>query len=159
MAVAPPRVEHINPFIKATMETFSSMIGIPAKAGKIYLRKAGTQSYDISGIIGLSGGVQGNIALSFPKATALNVVGRFIGETIVDLNNDVVDAIGELANIVAGAAKRSLAEFNISISLPTVVTGSEHQVKDPKDVISMIIPFECEAGNFDLSVSMKYLDS
>jgi len=71
------------------------------------------------------------------------------------LNDDVTDAVGELANIIAGSAKKNLTDFKITISLPTVVLGAEHSIFEPKDVLSMIIPFQCDAGKFDVAVNLK----
>src|SRR5690606_21185875 len=115
------KVEHVNPFINATIETFKSMVNCEAKPGKVFLLKTGKVHFDVSGIIGLSGGARGTVALSFPRITALKVVTSFGGMKVLALDDIVTDAIGELANIVAGAAKKHLSQYKISISLPTVV--------------------------------------
>ncbi len=155
MAISPPKVEHINPFLQATCNSFETMIGMKAKPGKPSLKQGMGVSYDVSGVIGLSGEAKGSVVISFPKETALKVVSAFIGETVPDLNEDITDAVGELANIIAGSAKKNLVDFKINISLPTVVMGSEHSIFEPKDVLSMIIPFECDAGHFDVAVNLK----
>lgn len=152
------KVEHINPFIAATIESFKTMVGTAVVPGKIKLKDNNNLTHDISGIIGLSGGAKGAISLSFPVDVALEVVSNFIGEPVTELNEDVTDAIGELANIIAGYAKKDLAEFNISISLPSVVTGRGHQISDAKDVLSMIIPFTFNGLSFDLGVALKSKD-
>jgi len=59
---------------------------------------------------------------------------------------------------VAGYAKKGLVEFNITISLPSVITGSNHQIVEPKDVFSFIVPFETQLGNFHLAVSLKSVE-
>lgn len=152
---SPVKVEHINPFISATMETFRSMVRTEVTPGKIILVKSGKTLFDISGIIGLSGGARGTISLSFPKLTALKTVSGFIGEKVVTMDDTVKDAIGELANIVAGAAKKDLAQYKISISLPTVIIGDGHEVQGGKDVIPLAVPFESALGTFNLLVSFK----
>lgn len=150
------KVEHVNPFILSTMETFTKMVGVEAKAGKLMLKNDKIKlSYDISGIIGLSGGAKGMVSMSFPKASALKVTNKFMGSDYNEINKDVIDGIGELANIVAGNAKKGLTEFNISISLPNVIMGENHQIMDPKDVISFIIPFHTTLGDFHLTVALK----
>ncbi|HKP97714.1 MAG TPA: chemotaxis protein CheX [Fibrobacteria bacterium] len=149
------KVEHINPFILATIETFKTMMKLEVKPGKVTLeRRTGFQS-DLSGIIGLSGGAKGSVSMTFPKITALKVVSAFIGEKVVTMDDGVVDAIGELANIVAGAAKKDLVKYNISISLPTVVVGDNHELSGAKEVTPMYVPFETPLGNFNLVVSFK----
>lgn len=159
MSATQVKVEHVNPFITSTMETFEKMIGMQAKPGKPQLKKGSGSDYDITGIIGISGGAKGMVSLSFPKASAIAITNKFVGIESQDLNKDVVDAIGELANIVAGYAKRGLSEFNISISLPSVILGAGHQVMEPKDVFSFIVPFETQAGGFHLAVSLKSVDA
>jgi len=149
------KVEHVNPFINATIETFKSMVNCEAKPGKVFLLKTGKVHFDVSGIIGLSGGARGTVALSFPRITALKVVTSFGGMKVLALDDIVTDAIGELANIVAGAAKKHLSQYKISISLPTVVVGENHEVAGSKDVIPMAVPFECGFGAFLLIVSFK----
>jgi chemotaxis protein CheX len=152
---SPVKVEHINPFVTATVETFQTMMKTKVVPGKIVLIKGAALRHDISGIIGLSGGARGTITLSFPKITALKAVSAFIGEKIVTMDEVVKDAIGELANIVAGAAKRDLVQYKIGISLPTVVVGEGHEVQGGKDVLPLAVPFESPLGSFSLIVSFK----
>jgi chemotaxis protein CheX len=149
------KVEHINPFVTATLETFRTMIKTTVVPGKIFLVKGAKLQHDISGIIGLSGGAKGTIALSFPKLTALNTVSQFIGEKVLAIDDIVKDAVGELANIVAGAAKKDLSRYNISISLPTVIIGEGHELLGGKEVIPMAVPFESPLGSFNLIVSFR----
>lgn len=149
------KVEHINPFISATMETFNAMMRIAVKPGKPAIGRIRGFKFDISGIIGLSGGAKGTVSLTFPKITALKVVSAFVGERIVTMDAGVMDAVGEIANIVAGAAKRDLTQYNITISLPTVVVGEDHELAGSKDVVPMFVPFESPLGPFNLVVSFK----
>ena len=148
-------IAHVNPFLKATMETYYAMMGTTIKAGKPSLRNGRGICYDVSGVIGITGGVKGAVALSFPEASALKSVSRFLGEEMTEVDDDVMDAIGELANIVAGYAKKFLTDFDISISLPTVMAGKGLRIKEPPDVFSFVVPFECELGDFDLGVGLK----
>jgi chemotaxis protein CheX len=149
------KVEHINPFISATVETFQSMLNTKVIPGKLFLVKGAKIQSDISGIIGLSGGAKGSIILSFPKISALKSVSAFIGEKVVIMDEVVKDAVGELANIVAGAAKKDLTQYKISISLPTVIIGDNHEVQGGKDVVPMAVPFDSPLGIFWLLVSFK----
>lgn len=148
-------VDHVNPFVQATIETFRSMLGAEIRPGRPALKQGLKAFVDISGIIGLSGGAKGSVILGFPRLTALKAVSAFVGEKVVTVDDSVVDAIGELANIVAGAAKKDLARFNIAISLPTVVIGGNHEHGSPKDVTPIVVPCDSGFGNFYLIVSFK----
>ena len=152
---SPVKVEHINPFVNATMETFKSMVHTEVAPGKIMLLSGSKLNYDISGIIGLSGGAKGTVAISFPRITALKVVSEFIGEKQLALDETVKDAVGELANIIAGAAKKDLTQFKISISLPTVIIGENHKVQGGKEVMPLLVPFDSPIGSFHLVVGFS----
>ncbi|MGL1903553.1 MAG: chemotaxis protein CheX [Fibrobacterales bacterium] len=147
-------VEHVNPFIKATIYTFETMIHTTIKPGKLHLKDNSHTTHDISGIIGLSGEARGAVSLSFPQECAFDVVSEFVGEPVTELDEHLTDAIGELANIIAGYAKKYLENLDVQISLPSVITGRKHTISDAKDVMAMVIPFEYKEFSFDLAVAM-----
>jgi chemotaxis protein CheX len=149
------KVEHINPFIAATTRTFETMMKLKVVPGKVNLKKTQSRHWDVSGIIGLSGGAKGTVALCFPRVTALKVVSTFVGMKVVSLDKDTLDAIGELANIVAGSAKQDLESFNIAISLPSVILGDNHDLMGPADTPELVVPFTSDLGVFDLIVCFK----
>ena len=148
-------VSFINPFIRATLDTFKMMLNTEAKPGEARLKKEPLPTYDVSGIIGLSGDAKGSIAISFPKVMALKVVSAMIGMTLKVVGPELTDGIGEMANIIAGNAKQHLDGLNLSISLPNVVVGKEHMLVTQKDVPTLVIPFTTEMGDFSIEVTLK----
>ena len=148
-------VSYINPFIISTIETFQKMLKSEAKPGKVVLKNENTYTYDVSGVIGLSGEAQGSICLSFPKLIALKVVSTLVGSEIKIIGPEVADAIGEIANIIAGNAKQHLTQFNLSISLPKVIMGKDHKIASQRGVPTIVVPFDCSLGNFAMEVSLK----
>ncbi len=147
------KAEHINPFLKSTIDTFKTMVGIAVTPGKLYLRKEPNNA-DISGVIGLSGDIRGAVVMAYPLATALKLCSKFVGEEIKELNASVADCIGEIANIITGFAKKDLQALHLSISLPSIVRGQGHVVDMPKEAPVMCIPFDSEVGSFVMEVSM-----
>ncbi len=150
-------VKYINPFMKAIKNVFGTMLSIEVTFGKPRLRTEAEASHDVSGIIGLSGDAMGAVILSFPKPAALKIAGAFAGITFKETDEDFADAIGELANMVAGSAKRDLEGLNISISVPSVIIGQNHQVKATRMVPRLIIPCSTPLGSFVVEVGMKVL--
>ncbi len=148
-------VAYVNPFILSTIETFRKMLNKDIKPGKVAIKNDSTYTYDVSGVIGLSGEAQGSICLSFPKVIALRVVSAFIGTEIKIVGVEVADAIGELANIIAGNAKQHLTQFNLSISLPKVIMGTGHKIASQRGVPTIIVPFSSSLGEFAMEVSLK----
>ena len=148
-------VSYVNPFITSTIDTFSMMVKTKPYPGKAKLKKEPYPTYDVSGIIGLSGDAQGCIAISFPKILALKVVSSLLETEIKVVGPELTDGIGELANIIAGNAKQHLNGMNLSISLPNVVLGKDHVLGAQKGIPVILIPFSSTMGNFSMEVALK----
>ena len=148
-------VTYVNPFIKATINVFKTMIGTETKPGKPTLKKEKSPTFDISGIIGLSGQAQGSITLSFPKLVALKIVSNMLDTKIKVVGPEVSDGVGEIVNIVAGNAKQDLARYQLSISLPQVVVGKNHEIARLSGVPALVVPFGSDLGEFAMEVSLK----
>ena len=148
-------VSYINPFILATEETFRTMLKSEAKPGKPSLKSTPSPSYDVSGIIGLSGDAIGAIVLSFPRIVALKVVSALLGTEIKIVGPEVSDGIGELANIVAGSAKQYMKGLHVTISLPNVVIGKGHTVVTLQNATAFVVPFTSASGPFAMEVALK----
>ncbi len=148
-------VSYVNPFIKATVLTFKTMINLDVVPVTPKIKEGNDMTYDVSGIIGLSGEAQGSIAISFPKLAALKIVSAILGIKIKIIGEDVTDGIGELANIVAGNAKQDLTKYKLTISLPNVIVGKNHYVKFHSCTKTIIVPFKCTLGDFAMEVSLK----
>ena len=145
----------ILPFIKSTKNTFETMLQMPVECGAPELKKGDAPTFDVSAIIGMSGDVEGSVILSFPQETARRVVAVFTGADAPNNPEELADAVGELVNIVAGGAKAQFKGKNVSISCPSVVIGPSHSVFGAKDVVCVVIPCNCDCGNFCVEVATK----
>ncbi|MFH0924717.1 MAG: chemotaxis protein CheX [bacterium] len=151
-------VNIINPFIESTDNLFSVMMNMSVTRGIPFIREDTKNSfYYISGIIGLAGDASGCVVVSFPLNVALRVVSKFVGEDAKEMNEEVKDAIGEVVNIIAGGAKKGLAEkgYVFKLSIPTVVTGNDHEISRSSDIPCIVIPFDTTVGRFVVEVSLK----
>lgn len=151
---APIRVEFANPFLKSVVSVFRSMLDCELQRGDLSLKRDRQPVYEVSGIIGLSGGAVGTVVLSFGRSVALSAAEVMFGERYDSITSDVVDMVGELTNIIAGSAKAELAEFAMSISLPNVIVGKNHIITFPADVVPLCIPYDCEWGELCLEVGL-----
>jgi chemotaxis protein CheX len=113
-----------------------------------------TPSYDVSSIIGFSGDVIGSVVVSFQLSAAKKLVAAFAQMEIDEKSADFADALGELANMIAGAAKKDLGVL-ASISTPSVIMGAGHTIARLKDVPCLVIPCRTEVGDFAVEVSIK----
>ena len=146
---------YIVPFVNSIQNVFETMLRLPVQIGEPELKRSGSPSFDISGIIGMSGDVEGSVILSFPTATAERTVSIFTGVDLSKSHEDFSDAIGELINMISGGAKAQFTGKNVSISCPSVVIGADHVVFGRKDVVCILIPCESDCGNFAVEVSIR----
>jgi chemotaxis protein CheX len=147
-------VRYINPFLTAVKDVFETMIEVSFTVGKPSLKKDNVPSQEVSSIIGISGDVSGCVVVTLSKKTALQLASALLGDQIQELDDDCIDAIGEIANMVAGSAKAGFPDENTSLSVPTVVIG-KHRVNYPSAVPIISIPCETSEGKFGVDIALK----
>jgi chemotaxis protein CheX len=148
------KVEYINPFIAAMLNVFDTMVGTELHRGIPSLKDGYQPSHEVSAVIGLSGKAKGTVVLSVDREVAIQVAAALLQEQPPELNADVADAMGEMANMIAGKAKSQLEHLCMSLSLPTVVTGRGHCIEFPRNAMRICIPFSCAWGSLDLEVAL-----
>jgi len=149
------KVEYINPFLSATLEVLKTMAFMEAQPRPPVLKNNGDSLGDVSGIIGITGPVRGSLSLSFSSACILKIVANMLGEEFPAINAEIKDAVGELTNMISGAARQKLEAlgYKSQSSLPTVVYGPNHQIKHRCEAPTIAIPFVTQAGPFVVEVS------
>jgi len=149
-------VKFINPFLEGTIEVLTTMAFVKPRPGKPYLKKNNLAKGDVSGIIGITGTIRGSLALSFSAGSILKIVSNMLGEEMTSINGDIRDAVGEITNMVSGAARKKIETmgFSLTASIPTVVSGKEHSIMHVLGGPSVIIPFEMDEGSFVVDVCM-----
>jgi len=146
-------VRYINPFMESIKHLFKTMLNTDLILSKPSIGQDDVRA-DVSAVIGFSGDASGFVVLCFPSSTAVRAASAFAGVTMTKDHEDFSDAIGELANIVAGQAKSKLEGLSISISLPSVIIGREHVVLHSKQRPRLSIPCDSPLGRFTVEVAM-----
>ncbi len=145
------KADFINPFLKATVKVLSTMASMTPKAGKPGIKEDETSKGDITGIIGITGEMEGSMSVSFSESCALAVVKNMTGEEFTELSDEVADAVGELTNMISGDARSQLQQMghNFTAAIPTIIRGKNHSVKHiANGGPTIFIPFQTENGNF-----------
>jgi CheY-specific phosphatase CheX len=150
-------VAFINPFIAAARLVFDTMVRIPLMSGKPYVRSATrhepNRAFKIAVVMKLSGSVEGQAVFNISEPVALAMVAGLTGAPAGILDGDARDALGEVASMIAGNAKRDLPAENLNMDIPKVV--------DPGDIVYparlpvIAIPFDTTAGRFVLEISFR----
>ncbi len=140
-------VNLINPFIAATISVMTEMARLKPARQRIFLKKDPLMYGDVAGIIGMSNGITGSCVVSFPNALAAKIVASLLMEETANVTKEMVnDGIGEIANMVAGAAKRQFAttSYRFDISVPTVISGEPVKLFNPQDIVSIACEFQAD---------------
>ena len=149
------KVEFINPFIVSTAAVFSQMLAQELTREKPYVRGAFSPLYDVTGIIGLSGLASGTVAVSMSAEAAISVTETLLQERPSEVNTQVVDAVGELTNMIAGAAKAQLESLQIMLGLPTVIIGRSSSIAFPSRATPICIPFSSKIGALAVEIGIE----
>ena len=147
--------EYINPFLGSTVTVFRTMLQCELVRGQPFLKNGDQPQFDISGVIGLSGSAKGTVVLSLCEKTALRAAETMLGQRLTSIDAEVRDAVGELTNMIAGSAKAKLENMNLSVSLPSVITGKGHCIDFPRNVTPICIPFDCPWGMVVVEVGLE----
>ena len=145
-------IELINPFVTSTHSVFSTMLGCTLDRGELRIASNFHPQHEISGIIGLSGDSSGSVVVSMESNVALQASAVLVGEAADEVNEFVIDTVGELTNMIAGQAKCKLKSPSMEIALPTVIVGKNHMIRFGSDIQPITIPFECEWGKISIEV-------
>ena len=148
------QVELVNPFLTATTDVFRTMLQCEISRGQLSLKQNHTPEYEVSGLIGLTGKCQGMVVVSLGRETAIKAAGIMLGERPDGLNAQVVDTVGELANMIAGAAESQLAQYQLSIGLPSVICGKNHSINFPSNSTPILLPFDSPIGPICIEVGL-----
>jgi chemotaxis protein CheX len=150
-------VEISDKIIESAKEIFSSMVMMEiAVNGELTVNSPALHE-SISGVIGLAGTHKGVLAIHIPNKVAMAITSAFLGMDVEEINEDVEDAVGELANMLGGNVKSILSEKgrDISLSLPSTITGQEYDFQPTKEAERIIIPFRCDAGEFSIDLQLE----
>jgi chemotaxis protein CheX len=155
-------VRYINPFILATKTVFKAMLNIDLTMDKPLLKHDKSTSGDVTGVMGVAGDgdKRGMMCISFSRKGALHTYKTLMGDDRSDMDPEVVDAIGELTNIISGQSRKELedAGVNLTASIPTVVVGKNVELhfmcKLP--IISLPFNFSTDYGEETVYVNFSF---
>lgn len=148
-------VDLINPFLCATCDVFRTMLGCDVSRGMPGLKQKRTPSFEVNGLIGFSGTYHGMVVVSLSESTAIGITERLLGHCPTAVDDDVVDAVGEVTNMIAGSAKAHLERFQLSIGLPTVICGKHHIVTFPSNSTPISLPLNTDLGAICVDIGLS----
>jgi chemotaxis protein CheX len=148
--------EMVEAIGSSTREVFSMMLGIDVTAGEPFVgQKAGADT-GVLALLGLAGQWVGTGSLCCSAAIACRLASLMLMAEYPALNDEVLDAVAELANMVVGNIKTKLEETlgAMALSTPTVVYGRNFATRRVGSTEWVSVPFLCEGGTVSVQVCL-----
>jgi chemotaxis protein CheX len=136
----------------AVEEVFQMMVGGQAT----FLPNSELEKKDFSAMVGLAGAMCGVFTVSAPADAARAIAASMLGADSVD-NTSIMDAMGEVTNMVAGNFKSkiiALAE-GCMLSVPTVVAGGDYEMHSLADGFRTQLCFEFSGQKFCVALQLS----
>ena len=140
----------MNCISEATQEIFQSMLAFEVQPGAPMVERQKLLRDTVSGMVGMAGLYRGMLAIHVPYTIAKNITSTFLCIEVEDIDDDVKDAIGELANMLAGSVKSMLTDNgkDVKLAIPSAVCGREYEVECLADGDGVVVPFQLDGGEF-----------
>ena len=111
----------------------------------------------ISSLVGLAGTYNGLVSLHMPSGLAIRATSCMLGMEVTEINDDVNDAMGEIANMIAGSFKQHLSTsgMDIQISTPSVIHGKEYVISLGSNPEQIAVRFATDDDWFMVAVAFE----
>lgn len=146
-------VKLINPFVASCCEVLTTMAKLSPTIGRPALQDRVPRGYSVYAAIEITGASAGTVAFGFPTEIAAALTTALLGQDCGGLNADCLDAMGEVANMIAGSAKQNLPGGLCTISTPKVSLDRRGLPATKGPVI--VIPCYCKEHRFDIEVCLR----
>lgn len=151
-------LEYLQPFIKNTCHILKTMAAIDVEFKGVYFSNSIRIFGDVSGIMGLSGNVEGTLVVTFYWDMAKMIVARMMGTEEEAIDAELIhDGVSEIINMISGTTKREFVgkPYYFEITLPSVVVGPGHQIGHLQDTSVCALIFQVGNQSFALHVCIR----
>lgn len=128
----------------ATRGVFEMMLGCTVTRSQQMPSPEG----DITAMVGLAGALCGVLSIRCCLETASLLASKMLGIDTAEAEAATRDALGEIANVVAGSLKTAVPglEDSCFLSTPTVVIGHDFKVYSLGNSTTTVVPLEVEGS-------------
>ncbi|PIE59724.1 MAG: chemotaxis protein CheX [Desulfobulbus propionicus] len=145
---------------ESAVEIFTGMVMMELEPASKPVRELRELKQSITGMVGLAGMYKGLLAIHVPNEIAKTITGNFLGlevDQVDEVNEDVQDAIGELANMLGGSLKNILSDKgkDIQLSLPSTISGESYTFMPQSEIDKLILAFNVAQGIFYVQVELE----
>jgi len=148
--------ELVEAITRATHEVFSMMMGMELSPGEPFCgRSAGTEA-GVLALVGLAGQWNGTGSVSCSPKMARHLASLMLMGDYESIDDEVLDAIAEIANMIIGNIKTELEQKigSMALSTPTVIFGHNFETRRVGGQEWISVPFPCEGEEIRVQVCL-----
>lgn len=144
----------VNPFIEGTLYILDTTASVKAAPGLCYVKTDTIALGDISAVLSITGDVTGSACLSFTEKSILGIVSAMFGESMTRMDEEIIDAVGEIGNMVSGHVTTKMTEMgkSVGVKLLEVKTGRGQNMSHAGRVL--VLPFKTTKGDLFIEVCL-----
>jgi chemotaxis protein CheX len=149
------RQEIIQAIHGATAEVFSTMLGLEIEPADVHTHQGCPSVNDgVMSFVGIAGPWVGSGVISCSALFACRVCELFLMTEAPAVNEEVLDAVGELANMVIGNFKTAAEAVvgPLGLSVPTVIYGRNFTSRSLGNNEWLVLPFKCGDDAFEVRI-------
>jgi CheY-specific phosphatase CheX len=134
-------------------EVFQIMLGTnlhrlasPVETGKM----------EFTALVGLAGSLCGVLSIRCSNRSARTMASKMLGLSDDQVGSDSLDALGEIANMIAGNFKSKLSGIgnHCMLSVPTIIVGTDYETRSLADGHTLETCFNFE--DLPLSITLEH---
>ena len=138
----------------STRGVFEMMLGSTVTRGQ----ESALPEGDITAMVGLAGGLCGVLSIRCSLETANLLASKMLGINTAEAESATRDALGEIANVVAGSIKTAVPGLDdvCFLSTPTVVIGHDFKVYSLGNSTSTTVPLGVDGSRVWLVLDVHH---
>jgi len=142
--------------IASTREVFSMMLGLEVAAGEPFVGESASTESGVLALVGLAGAWVGTGSLSCSSALACHIASQMLMAPCPGINDEVLDAVAEIANMIIGNVKTQMEATigNMALSTPTVIYGHNFETRRVGSREWVSVPFPCAGEIVNVQVCL-----
>ena len=150
--------ELVKSLIKDVQDVFINMYGVEDLMHLPIQIDVTTHFKDcLTSMVGLAGTYNGLVSVHIPWQLAISFTSLMLGMEVTEIDDDVNDAMGEIANMIAGSFKQHLSKggSDIQLSTPSIVNGADYVVSSGNNLENITLKFATEDEWFMVALSIE----
>lgn len=140
---------------RATEDVFNTMLAVPVEAAEAYVERTPPEHFDgVISFIGMAGAWAGTGSLCCSSRFACTLSSSFLMTELPEVDEQVLDAMGELTNMIIGNVKNEVEEHlgPMGLSIPTVIYGRNFAARSLGRDAWTVVPFYAGENRLDVKI-------